>query len=67
MSDLPDAVEVVIAGLKERKYDTKFKAAVEILDRTLGKPTQRVDQKTEHSGKVIVVNWDDEGQPNNDL
>lgn len=51
---LPDAVEVVIEGLKERKYDTKFKAAVEILDRTLGKPKQHIDQKTDNSGEVRV-------------
>ena len=56
---LPDAVEVVIEGLKERHYSNKFKAAVEILDRTLGKPTQRIDQKTEHSGEVglTVDEW----------
>ena len=58
---LPDAVEVVIDGLKERKYSEKFRAAIEILDRTMGKPTQRIDQKTEHSGKIdIVVEWDDD-------
>jgi len=57
---LPDAVQTVIDGLQERRYDTKFKAAVEILDRTMGKATQRIDQKTEHSGKVeLVVDWDD--------
>ena len=58
---LPDAVEVVIDGLKERKYSEKFKAAIEILDRTMGKPTQKIDQRTEHSGKIdIVVEWDDD-------
>ena len=57
---LPDAVQTVIDGLQERRYDTKFKAAVEILDRTMGKATQRIDQKTEHRGKVeLVVDWDD--------
>ena len=56
---LPDAVEVIIEGLKERKYDTKFKAAVEILDRTMGRPTQKIDQNTKHTGEVVVVNWDD--------
>ena len=61
---LPDAVQVVIDGLKERRYTTQFKAAVEILDRTLGKPTQKIDQKTEHSGSLIVVNWDDENDAN---
>lgn len=49
---LPNAVQVVIDGLQERKYDTKFKAAVEILDRAIGKATQRVEQKTEVSGGV---------------
>jgi ACT domain-containing protein len=59
---LPDAVQVVIEGLKERRYDTKFKAAVEILDRTMGKATQKIDQRTEHSGKVeVVIDWDDDG------
>lgn len=57
---LPAAVEVIIEGLKERKYDTKFKSAVEILDRTMGRPTQRVDQKTENSGEVTVnFQWTD--------
>jgi hypothetical protein len=58
---LPDAVEVVIDGLKERRYSEKFRAAIEILDRTMGKPTQRIDQKTEHSGKVeLIVEWDED-------
>lgn len=52
---LPDAVEVVIKGLKERNYDTKFKAAVEILDRTLGRPTQKIDQKTEQTTDITVT------------
>jgi len=52
---LPDAVQVVIEGLKERRYSEKFKAAVEILDRTLGKATQKIDQKTEHTGSIEIV------------
>ena len=52
---LPDAIGVIIDGLKERRYSSKFKAAVEILDRTLGKPTQRIDQKTEVSGEVRLT------------
>lgn len=51
---LPDAVQTIIDGLKERRYDTKFKAAVEILDRTMGRPTQKIDQKTEQSGTIKV-------------
>ena len=58
---LPEAVQVVIDGLTERRYSTQFKSAVEILDRTMGKPTQKIDQRTEHSGKIdIVVEWDDD-------
>jgi transposase-like protein len=51
---LPDAVQVIIDGIKERRYTDKFKAAVEVLDRTLGKPTQKIDAKTEHSGSVTL-------------
>jgi hypothetical protein len=62
---LPEAVQVVIDGLTERRYSTQFKSAVEILDRTLGKPTQKIDQKTEHSGKIdVVVEWDDDDGQN---
>lgn len=59
---LPNAVQVVIDGLQERKYDTKFKAAVEILDRAIGKATQRVEQKTEVSGEIkqyVTISPDD--------
>ena len=59
---LPNAVQVVIDGLQERKYDTKFKAAVEILDRSIGKATQRVEQKTEVSGEIkqyVTISPDD--------
>jgi hypothetical protein len=41
--------------LKERRYDTKFKAAVEILDRTMGKATQKIDQNVNASGEIIVT------------
>lgn len=58
---LPDAVETIIQGLKERHYSSKFKAAVEILDRTLGRPTQRIDQNTSVSGEIkIEIDWDDQ-------
>lgn len=51
---LPDAVEVVIDGLKERRYSEKFRAAIEILDRTMGKPTVNIDQNTNQSGEVTI-------------
>jgi len=56
---LPEAVEVIIRGLKERKYDTRFKAAVEILDRTMGKATQKVDAKTDGAVEIVVRYADD--------
>ncbi len=47
--------------MKSRNENIRFKSDVEILDRTQGKPTQRVDQKTEHSGEIdiIRVKWND--------
>lgn len=67
---LPDAVQVVIDGLKKHKYSEQFRAAVEVLDRTLGRPTQKIDQKTEHSGEVTHKlyetvspdDWDEDGE-----
>jgi transposase len=59
---LPEAVQVVIAGLKERKYDTQFKAAVEILDRTLGKPTQKQEVTGKIDGEMVInLSWDIDG------
>jgi hypothetical protein len=51
---LPDAVEAIIEGLKQRKYSDKFRAAVEVLDRTLGKSTQNVNNKTDIEGELQV-------------
>ena len=53
--------------MKSRNENIRLKSDIEILDRTAGKPTQKIDQRTEHSGKVeIVVDWDDDGiEPDN--
>ena len=51
---LPDAVQAIIEGLKQRKYSDKFRAAVEVLDRTLGKSTQKIDQKTEVTNANVI-------------
>lgn len=60
---LPDAVQVVIDGLQERKYDTKFKAAVEILDRTLGKATQKQEVSGKIDGEMTInLSWDLDGE-----
>ena len=61
---LPDAADIIIDGMYKDKdgqrYSTRFRSAVEVMDRGIGKATQRVDQKTEHSGSVDVirVSWD---------
>ena len=59
---LPEAVQTIIDGLKERKYDTKFKAAVEILDRTMGKPTQKQEVSGKIEGEMVInLSWDLDG------
>jgi hypothetical protein len=58
---LPDAVQTIIDGLNERRYDTKFKAAVEILDRTLGKSTQKQEINAKVDGEMVVnLSWDND-------
>jgi hypothetical protein len=42
-------------GLKSRNEQIKQRTATEILEWLIGKPTQRVDQKTELSGDIIVT------------
>ena len=49
-----EAAKVKVEGLKSRKENIKQSAATEILDRNIGKPTQKVDAKTEHSGSVTI-------------
>ena len=57
-----EAAQVKAKGLKSRNEQIKQRTATEILEWIIGKPTQNVNQKTEHSGKVeIVVDWDDDG------
>ena len=46
-----DAVEVKIGGLKARNENIKQKSSTEILEWLIGKPTQKVDAKTEVTGK----------------
>lgn len=49
-----EAAKVKVEGLKSRKENIKQAAATEILDRNIGKPTQNINQKDEHSGEVQV-------------
>ena len=53
-----DAVKEKIKELKSRDERIRSQASTELIDRIIGKPTQRVDQKTEHDGvlKVEYVN-----------
>lgn len=48
--------DVIIRKLIKKANDGDMRAIQEIFDRTEGKATQSIDQKTEHSGE-IAVRW----------
>ena len=54
------AVEVKGTGLDSRNEQIRQRVSTEVLEWLIGKPTQKIDQKTEHSGTVVVVNWEEE-------
>lgn len=61
-----DAAKDLGLLMKSRNENIRLKSDIEILDRTAGKPTVNIDQKTEHSGKVeLIVEWDDDDIANN--
>jgi len=55
------AAMVKVAGLDSFDEIRRQDAATEILDRVLGKPTQRNEVSGPDGGPVVVVNWDDGG------
>jgi hypothetical protein len=59
---LPDAAKGLVELFKSRNENVRLKAYTEAMDRRMGKPTQKIDQKTEHSGEVDVirVRWNDD-------
>lgn len=56
------AAKIKVEGLQSRNEHIKQGASSEIMDRRMGKPTQNVNQKTEHSGEIdiISVKWNDD-------
>jgi hypothetical protein len=56
------AIEVKIEGLRYNDKRLKQSVATEIIDRNIGKPTQRVEQKSEVDGTITVELIDDESQ-----
>lgn len=52
------------AALDSKNENVRQSASTEIMDRLLGKPTQR--QETEHSGEVEVIQFVEIVSPNND-
>ena len=48
------ATKQKISELDDRDVKVRSQASTELIDRIIGKPTQRVDQKTEQSGKLTV-------------
>lgn len=57
-----DAANVKVQGLESRKEHIKQAAATEILDRNLGKPTQKQEITGKDGAPIISVNWDDEAE-----
>ena len=62
---LVKAAEGLVELLDSRNENIKLKAQIEIMDRRMGKATQNVSQKTEVSGKVVVVSWDEDASDDN--
>ena len=50
-----DAVDALLTTLKSRNESVKQKAAVEVMDRILGKPTQSVKTDLTSGGEVIRI------------
>lgn len=50
-----DAAKDLGKLMKSRNENIRLKSDIEILDRTAGKPTQKIDQKTEHTGSIEIV------------
>jgi hypothetical protein len=62
-----EAAQVKKKGLKSRNEYVQQNAASEIMDRIVGKPTQRIDQNSNQSGEVIIrIIEVDEDADNND-
>lgn len=61
---MPKAARVKIAGLDSHNEALRQNAATDILDRGLGKPTQRQEVSGPEGGS-IVVKWDDTAAPSN--
>lgn len=56
---LQDAVDAIADEVRgARRGAKRLDAAREVLDRVMGRPTQKVDQHTEHSGEVTVRQLD---------
>lgn len=50
-----EAAQVKAKGLRSRNEHIKQRSATEIIEWLIGKPTQRIDQKTEHSGDGTIT------------
>lgn len=50
-----DAAKVKTGGLQSKNEYVKQGASSDILDRVIGKPTQRVDQTVEQSNEIVIT------------
>lgn len=57
--NLAKAAAIKVAGLDSKQEKTRQDVATEILDRELGKPTQRQEISGEMTHEIVTVNWDD--------
>lgn len=62
---LPDAADIIIDGMYKDKdgqrYSTRFRSACEVMDRGIGKATQRQEVSGEISGEMTIkLSWDED-------
>lgn len=57
--NLAKAAAIKVAGLDSKQEKTRQDVATEILDREMGKATQRQEISGEMTHQIIKVNWDD--------
>jgi glutamyl-tRNA reductase len=60
-----DAVDALLTTLKSRNENVKQRAAVEVIDRILGKPTQSVKNDITSGGDVIKITIKDDDNDKN--
>lgn len=58
---LAEAASVKVGGLRSKKEEVRQVAAEQIMDRVMGKATQRQEVSGPDGAPIMIVNWDDGG------